>query len=117
MNTKHLLVATLFTALSGAAFAGEMVAAAPNADLNSSVQLAQASPEAMPGAKRGMTSRNAARVVTNDCFVGYSEAASSTVCPAPSTRTRAEVRAETLQWLASSRSARNTDSIYFGSAQ
>jgi hypothetical protein len=114
MNTKSIFIATLFAASSSFAFAAEPASAAANTNADAPVQIAQAAPSQMPG--RTMGTRTAKPAAGKDCFVGYSEASSSTVCPSADSRTRAEVRTETLQWLAT-RGNRNSDSIYFGSAQ
>jgi hypothetical protein len=113
MNTKSIFIATLFAASSSFAFAAEPATTA-NTNADAPVQIAQAAPSQMPG--RAMSARTAKPAAGKDCFVGYSEASSSTVCPSADSRTRAEVRTETLQWLAT-RGNRNSDSIYFGSAQ
>jgi hypothetical protein len=113
MNTKSILIATLFAATSSFAFAADVVTA-PGADADASVQIAQATPSQMPA--RTMSARVAKSAAGKDCFVGYSEASSSTVCPTADSRTRAEVRAETLKWV-SERRNQASDSIYFGSAQ
>ena len=104
----------MFAAISSAAFATDVATKAPNIATDAPVQIAQASPSQMPG--RTMNARSAKPAAGKDCVMGYSEAASSTVCPAADSRTRAEVRAETLKWM-SERRGQSTDSIYFGSAQ
>jgi hypothetical protein len=114
MNTKSLFIATLFAASSSFAFAADAVITAPNTNVDAPLQIAQATPSQMPG--RTMSARTAKPAAGKDCFVGYSEASSSTVCPSADSRTRAEVRAETLKWM-SERRNQASDSIYFGSGQ
>ncbi len=114
MNTKSILIATVFAAISSAAFAADVVAQAPNAATDAPVQIAQATSPGMTG--RTMNARSGKPAAGKDCVMGYSEAASSTVCPAPDSRSRAEVRAETVKWL-SERRNQSVDSIYFGGAQ
>ncbi len=114
MNTKSILIATLVAAASSFAFAAEPANPVTSTSADAPVQIAQATPSQMPG--RTMNARSAKPAAGKDCVMGYSEAASSTVCPAADSRTRAEVRAETLKWM-SERRGQSTDSIYFGSAQ
>ncbi|TAG05981.1 MAG: hypothetical protein EAZ43_00345 [Betaproteobacteria bacterium] len=112
MNTKQILIATIFAATSVGAFASDMDASATSASNTASVQVAQANNS--PVLHRIMGTSGVATL--SNCAIGYSEAATATMCFAPDTRTRAEVRAETLKWVAT-RNQRGGDSYYVGGAQ
>jgi hypothetical protein len=114
MNTKSLLIATVFAVTSSFAFAADVVTAAPTSDVDAPVQIAQATPPQM--SSRATNARNAKPAAGKECFVGYGEASLSNVCPTAHSLTRAEVRAETLKWV-NERRNQAPDSIYFGGTQ
>ncbi len=111
MNTKQVIIASMFAAASFGAHASDIDAAAFASAGTVSVQAAQANTS--PVVSRLLS--GAAASTLSNCVIGYSEAASSTICPAPDSRTRAEVRAETAKWAATR--AQRFDATYSGGAQ
>jgi hypothetical protein len=115
MNSKHFLIATLFAAASAGAFAADEASSrAVNANAvvaSEEIQLAQASVAA-----RGMTSRTGtvAAPARSSCPSTFFEISATLACMPTVTRSRAEVRAETLDWLA--KSGNRVNSQYAGTA-
>ncbi len=99
MNTKNVLIATLFAVATGSAFAADYVAAAGNPDL----QIGQG------------TTRTQVRSTIGSAAVSGNDAA-PVVYANSDTRSRSDVRAETRAWQ-NSAAGRDARTFYFGGAQ
>jgi hypothetical protein len=96
MNTKYVLIASLFAAASSAAFAADVAPVAPTAVKTEAVQVAQAN-TGMRNIAPSM--RAGSNAVTGSCPSAYNEATSMIVCSNADGRSRAQVREETRAWL------------------
>ncbi len=100
MNTKSVLIATLFAAATSVAFAADVTPAAdaaPAAQNAEAVQVAQANTRMRNIAPTARAGSNAASA---SCASTYNDATSMIVCSSGNDgRTRAQVREETRAWL------------------
>lgn len=100
MKTSRILFASMFAAATfSSAFANPSTpAVTPLSTFTGEQQVAQAN----AGARNVTPSyRAGSNAVTSACANTYNEATSMIVCSNPDSRTRAEVREETRQWLKS----------------